>query len=114
MHLEVLTPEAKSIFKKIKNFPEFYLVGGTALALQIGHRISVDFDLFNDKKISRRLLGKIEKNFKEFKIDVLVNNPGELTLFLNGVKTTFFNYPFPIVRKLINFEGEAEETSLTV
>lgn len=33
-------------------FDSFYLVGGTALALQIGHRISIDIDLFNDKSFN--------------------------------------------------------------
>ena len=30
-------------------FNQFKLVGGTALSLQIGHRISIDIDLFSDK-----------------------------------------------------------------
>ena len=50
MHLEVLDSNQKRIFKKLKFFPEFYLAGGTALALQIGHRRSQDFDLFPVKK----------------------------------------------------------------
>ena len=105
MHLEVLNPEAKSIFLKLRNFPEFYLVGGTALALQIAHRISVDFDLFSQKEIPEVLLSKIERIFSDCKIDILVNNKEELTILLNQIKTTFFNYPFPVISKLANFEG---------
>lgn len=52
MHLEAITLEQKTIFDKLKNFPEYYLAGGTALALQIGHRISIDFDFFSKKEIS--------------------------------------------------------------
>lgn len=51
MHLEALTTENKEVFDKLKGFQEYYLAGGTALALQIGHRKSVDFDLFSDKEI---------------------------------------------------------------
>lgn len=39
MHLEALTSSTKKLWSELKNFPEFVLGGGTALALQIGHRI---------------------------------------------------------------------------
>lgn len=104
MHQEALIPEAKDIFAKLKNFRNFYLVGGTALALQIGHRISVDFDLFSDKKIPEDLLNDIEKIFSDYQIDILVNNPYELTIFLNKIKTTFFRYPFPVILGFIDFQ----------
>ena len=68
MKLEALKSERQKIFEKLKYFPEFYLVGGTALALQMGHRISVDFDLFSAKEIPASLLGKVKKVFREFKI----------------------------------------------
>jgi len=59
MHREVLTKRAIELFGSLSRFPGFYLAGGTALALQIGHRVSVDFDLFSDKDIepSRCILG---------------------------------------------------------
>ena len=44
MHDESLTKEAGEILPFFEKFEGFYLAGGTALALQIGHRISVDFD----------------------------------------------------------------------
>ena len=43
---------------------DFFLVGGTALALQIGHRISVDIDMFTPCEFSsRKLLSELEKYF---------------------------------------------------
>ena len=55
MHDEVLTKEQKDILPLIAEFKkEFYLVGGTAIALQIGHRYSIDFDLFSFKEIKRK------------------------------------------------------------
>jgi hypothetical protein len=48
MHSEVLTEQGLEIFPRLRAFRGFYLAGGTALALQIGHRILVDFDLFCD------------------------------------------------------------------
>ena len=65
LHTEVLTEECKKQFKKLKNFREnFYLAGGTSMALQIGHRISIDLDFFCANKIKRTLLEKVEEIFK--------------------------------------------------
>ncbi|MEA3292883.1 MAG: nucleotidyl transferase AbiEii/AbiGii toxin family protein [Patescibacteria group bacterium] len=58
MYLEVIELKKKKVFQKLNNFSEFYLVGGTGLALQIGHRISVDFDLFSQKDIPKNFLKK--------------------------------------------------------
>mgnify|MGYP000433412548 CR=1 FL=1 len=67
MHLEVLDKQRQEIFAKLKAFDGFYMAGGTALALQIGHRVSVDFDMFTDDKISDNLLPKIKRVFHEIK-----------------------------------------------
>ena len=61
MHQEVIISGAKKIFDRLSYFPNFYLVGGTGLALQLGHRISVDFDLFWQKDIPKDLLLKVRK-----------------------------------------------------
>lgn len=42
MHQEAITSEARKIFDRLPRFPNFYLAGGTGLALQLGHRISVE------------------------------------------------------------------------
>ncbi|MCF7875976.1 nucleotidyl transferase AbiEii/AbiGii toxin family protein [Candidatus Bipolaricaulota bacterium] len=61
MHPEVLTEQGKQIFPQLGRFDEFYLAGGTGLALQVGHRISEDFDLFTRKQLSDGLLESVEK-----------------------------------------------------
>lgn len=104
MHPEVLGDKAKDIFQKLKFLPNFYLVGGTALALQIGHRISVDFDLFNNKSLAKNLLPQVEKIFNGYKIDVIVNNSDNLTVSLNKVQLTLFNYPFEVISPFITFQ----------
>ena len=62
MHLDVLTHEQKELLPLISQFKrEFYLVGGTAIALRLGHRRSIDFDLFKKSPfISSKLLHKID------------------------------------------------------
>ena len=64
MRQEALTNKGQEIFSWLENFKDYYLAGGTALALQIGHRISVDFDLFYSENIPKDLLRKIKTIFK--------------------------------------------------
>ena len=94
MHYEVLDEKTRKIFEKFSFLKDiFYLAGGTALALQLGHRISVDLDFFSDETIKKTLLKTIESKIK--KVDtILVNNKKELTLQIDSVKITFLHYPF--------------------
>lgn len=49
LHTQTLTPETLGLIQALQAEPlleGFHLVGGTALALQIGHRRSIDIDLF--------------------------------------------------------------------
>jgi hypothetical protein len=95
MPTDVLTAEARKLFPKLARLrTDFYLAGGTALALQIKHRVSVDFDLFSDDPISRRLLGTVEGIFGRNDREVMVNNADELSVVIDGVKFTFLHYPF--------------------
>lgn len=105
MHQEALTEKAEEILPALKNFNNFYLAGGTALALQIGYRISVDFDLFSEKEIDKNLFPKVRKIFYGNEITLSVNNPDELTVFIDGLKITFLKYPFPLIFDLVDYEG---------
>lgn len=105
MHLEALSDKGREIFSKLRNFSDFYLAGGTALALQIGHRKSADFDFFSEQEISEDLLGRVKKNFSQNSVSPSVNNRDELTVFIDGVKTTFLKYPFPVFLELVGHEG---------
>lgn len=105
MHLEALGEANKDIFFRLNKLGEFYLAGGTALALQIGHRISVDFDLFSTEEISKNLLPKVKHVFDGKSVSPSVNNPDELTVFVDKTKLTFLFYPFPLLSKLIDYEG---------
>jgi hypothetical protein len=105
MYPEAITSEAKIILERLKAFPEFYLAGGTALALQIGHRISVDFDFFQRKPIPKEMLSKIEEVFKGFDIEIIVNQPQQLTVLINGMNVSFIEYPFPMTSILVDYSG---------
>jgi hypothetical protein len=97
MHKEILTDKQNKLLPLVAEFSEnFGLVGGTATALHLGHRRSMDFDLFSEKKFGNQsLLNKISS----FSVpdEIIVNRLDELTLIIKGVKITFFNYPYKIV-----------------
>lgn len=105
MHREVLTKRAAELFPTLAQFAGFYLAGGTGLALQIGHRLSVDFDLFSTGDIKRSLLSKVEAAFADATIAPLVNNTDELTVLVDDVKLTLLKYPFPTFDPFVNCEG---------
>ena len=51
-HTSALTPGCLKSARRLKTFPwldQFYLAGGTALALRFGHRVSVDLDFFSQR-----------------------------------------------------------------
>lgn len=75
---------------------KFCLVGGTAIALQLGHRRSIDFDLFSFNKDfdSRRIKSVLEKFFPIE--ETIVNKNYEYTPMIHGIKMTFYNFPYEI------------------
>ncbi|MCL2528787.1 MAG: nucleotidyl transferase AbiEii/AbiGii toxin family protein [Coriobacteriia bacterium] len=73
----------------------YYLVGGTAIALQIGHRKSIDFDLFTHEPINRLVLKKAVSNFDPDS-RLLFEDTDQIHFIINGVKLTFFSYPYEI------------------
>jgi hypothetical protein len=104
MHPEVLTRPAADLLPFLHRFADFYLAGGTALALQIGHRVSVDFDLFCTGEIERRQLQRARQVFgPAADVVPLVNNADELTILVQGVKITFLSYPFPPREPLVRY-----------
>ena len=105
MHSEVLTKKAEKLFSCFSVFKNFYLAGGTALAFQLGHRTSIDFDFFSEKPITKNLLKTIERAFRGIHLEVRVNNKDELTFFADEVKITALHYPFPLLLPLVKFRN---------
>ena len=94
MHTEILSPEQSELFPYLKRFQRsFYLVGGTAIALHIGHRRSIDFDLFTPSDLRK---SRIKRIFLEipFRQEPIFEDFDQLHLFINRVKFTFFSYPY--------------------
>ncbi|MFA5095571.1 MAG: nucleotidyl transferase AbiEii/AbiGii toxin family protein [Candidatus Paceibacterota bacterium] len=101
MYYESLNQETKKIWDKCAFLrDDFYLAGGTALALQIGHRISVDLDFFSFNPIKKTLLEKVENELG--KASILINTKNELTVSVSGVKVSFIHYPFILKQKTVD------------
>lgn len=95
-HKEILNSQQTEILQLIGEFKrEYYLVGGTAIALYLGHRRSIDFDMFKFATLNRKKnLEKIQSS--GFPSLVTWNVADQMNLVVNGVKITFFQYPFQI------------------
>src|SRR3989344_1323093 len=96
MHKEVLTKEQIKLLPLVNSFSkDFGLVGGTAIALHIVHRFSIDFDLFTKDEFENSNIRKKILKFKKIE-RVLKDEIGQYTIIVDGVNLTFFQYPFKI------------------
>jgi hypothetical protein len=102
MFLETLPGDVQLLLRRLGRLPAsapFYLAGGSAVALHLGHRRSVDLDFF----IAR----------DEFEMDVLLKDlrslgqltiqqqsRGTLNAALDGTQVSFFVYPYPLLEDL--------------
>ncbi len=104
LHLETVEPHTFSILEKLMTMPElasFSLVGGTALSLLFGHRISVDLDLFSNIPFENELLISLlsEKFGSSF---VHKNNFQKFGIFcfIDDVKVDIVKHPHPIIKPI--------------
>lgn len=92
-----LSPDRKEVWEKLSGFTGLgVLAGGTALALQLNHRRSYDFDIFSEKEIGRKLLLKAREIFGTENIKPVVDSADELSVFYRQeIKISFVYFPFP-------------------
>jgi len=101
IYLEILDKERLVIFNKLKAFEnEGYLAGGTALAFQLNHRISEDFDIFINREIDNRLRLKVKEIFGD--VAFYINTADQISFITkNGIKVTFLWYYFKSLNPLL-------------
>ena len=94
MHLEILSKEQNELLPILSQFKrEYYLVGGTAIALHIGHRESIAFDLFKEKSIRKK---DVFSKLKNVNYKVSFADYNQINMLANGVKITFFSFPYTV------------------
>jgi len=105
MFYSILDKKRINILPLLKEFrKEFYLAGGTALALQIGHRDSIDFDFFCAEKIdTKKLFKKIKTVFNEHTILKTQEEENTLSVFIdNHIRLSFFTFEYKLIGKSVN------------
>ncbi len=105
LHKEILTPNQAKLLPTLKLFSkDFGLVGGTAIALYIGHRESIDFDLFTKDSEYDFKISSLKRRFKQRAVidRIITDEENEFTFVSNGIKVTFFNFDYrvPFTEKL--------------
>ena len=83
----------------------FYLGGGTAVALRLGHRRSVDLDFFAPSPIDTLQLRQNLSSCGSFELDE--EGPGTLHGIFNQVKVSFLEYDYPLLDPRVPYEGIA-------
>ncbi|MBI5052246.1 MAG: nucleotidyl transferase AbiEii/AbiGii toxin family protein, partial [Chloroflexi bacterium] len=102
-HWESLPSETRQLLETVGAFSfcrRFYLGGGTALALRLGHRISRDLDFFSESDevgddTRKEILRHLRDAFSNYRI--ITNAPGDLTTNLLGRDVGFYSYGYELL-----------------
>ncbi|MEN9523032.1 MAG: hypothetical protein RL065_1409 [Bacteroidota bacterium] len=103
----IIAPATFALTQELQALPElegFHLVGGTSLALQLGHRNSIDIDLFTHHEFNTNSLVDMLKN-KGFKIEVSFQKGNALLSYINNIKVDFIRHNYPYIKPPITEEG---------
>lgn len=107
MFQEVLSKNAKeslALLGKSGLVKSAYLAGGTALAIQIGHRHSYDFDFFTKKEFDERIfLQKITKILPDFWLER--KDWRTIIGYIGKIRFSYFYYQYPLIFKTKKFLG---------
>lgn len=123
LHTEILDDHRLKIWNKLNALPiSGVLGGGTAIALQLGYRVSYDFDIFLESPVPKSLIHKIKGMFPDSTIQTQIDSSDELTVLIDGIKLTFLYYPFlplfPIIPtdsiSLFNLKDSAADKAYTI
>ncbi len=108
VHWNTITENMRQIlieFFQSESGSRFYLAGGTALSLQIGHRLSVDLDFFSPTEDIPSIRAKLESALTPFQTMLADSSWGNLVFLANDVRVGFYGYGFPLVAPIIEREG---------
>lgn len=106
MFTKTLLPDTLRAIQLVSDFPEIqkaYLAGGTALALQIGHRISVDLDFFTQEQFNETALSTKLSSYPKF----VQAGTTSWTVWgkIGETKISIFYYKYPLLERTVPFEG---------
>jgi len=102
----IVTPDTFNLIRELQMIPElkdFHLVGGTSLALQLGHRNSIDIDLFTQNDFDDTEIVKLVGSKYVFK--EIFRRKNTIICLLNNIKTDFIKHDFPFIKSPIGEDG---------
>lgn len=106
LHKETVEKGTMDLVNKLmadEKLASFNLVGGTALALKIGHRKSIDIDLFTSTDFnSQEISDHLTANYNVTRIQVIPN--GVFTL-IDGIKVDLLAHKYPLIEDLETIDG---------
>jgi len=106
MHPEAVSAKTRRVLEKIRQSGlgrDFYLAGGTALAIQLGHRESLDLDWFSASDFSN---SKIKEELASLgKFELKSEEEGTIHGLLDGVRVSFLRYKYNLLFPFVDFEG---------
>lgn len=106
LYKQTVNPRLLEILSALMNHPifnEFQLVGGTSLALQIGHRESINIDLFGFGELEELEVSEFLSSLG--KVQVLKKSKNILIYSVDGVKVDLVNYKYPWLNPFLNLEN---------
>lgn len=95
LHTETVSVELLGLMTQlmeVEDLGSLRLVGGTALAFQLGHRTSIDIDLFGEHTLHADDLTAILRDFGQ--VEIVRESASINIYFVNGIKVDFVNYPY--------------------
>ena len=105
LHWNILDDERTAILPILKEVAgsDFYLAGGTGLALQLGHRDSIDFDFFVEKEFNvESHLADVERAFGAHRLTVTQMEKNTLSVLIDStIQCSYMRYQYPQMRPWI-------------
>src|SRR5574338_335059 len=99
-----ITEEMKFVlngFSQSEIGTQFYLAGGTALALQLGHRRSVDLDFFSQTEDIPTVRASLEEALAPFQAELVDSSWGNLVYLVKGVRIGFYGYGYDLLDSVV-------------
>ena len=105
MYWNIFDKSRYELLKKISeviSIDDYYMIGGTALSLQLGLRESYDFDFCVKGEFNNEVL--LEELKSVGNVEVIQNQKGTCDVLLNGVQVSFFYYPNKVLKDFVKPE----------
>ena len=106
LHIKTVGPATLGLIHSINSFKplsDFHLVGGTALALRFGHRLSIDLDYFSTQPFEPEVVQALIQDWDQFQF--VSKNPIGLFVYLRKIKVDFVKHPFTLLSPIETVDG---------